>query len=133
MRAHTWTPGEDASLVHGYENGEPIESMHKRMRIGRSSIYRRLKDLGVPPREPRKKSPGYYVPIKIYEHTNPLVRQLFDKAREEYSNLVWLSARSGLTREAIGAWGKGSEPTVGNLQAVGNCVGLELVWQEIDT
>jgi hypothetical protein len=58
MRAHVWTPGEDESLVHGYENGEAIDSMHKRMRIGRSSIYRRLKDLGIPPREPRKKSPA---------------------------------------------------------------------------
>ena len=132
LRKREWTHLEDVSLVHGYRSGEDMVEMSKRLEIGRSSLYRRLTKLGIPAREPKKRSGPAYYSIKPYENADPLVKQLFAKARRDYATLTWLAQRSGLCRETIGGWGKGLSPIAANLQAVGNVIGLELVWQRTD-
>ena len=72
------------------------------------------------------------MPITVCQHAGPLVRALFDRAREERANLQQLSRMSGLTRETIGAWAHGREPIAANLEAVGNCQRLSLAWREDD-
>jgi len=130
--SHVWVDMEDRSLVHGYLNDEDMVSMSKRLKISRSSLYRRLSILGIPAREPRKGSQPRHYSIKSYEKANPLVQELFEKARQEYATLTWLATRSGICRETIGGWGKGATPLIANLEAVGNCLSLKLAWKEIE-
>ena len=128
MTPHQWTELEDRSLVHGYARGENMENMEERMGISRSSLYRRLNALGIPAREPLKKNEGAYVPIKPYPAAHPLVRRVFAKARSEQVSLQALANLCGLTRETLGAWGRGDSPVVRNLVTAGECLGMELRW-----
>ena len=130
MKKRQWTEAEDVSLVHGYLNGEPILFIEKRLHVSRSTLYRRLGELGIPAREPLKKS-EYTIRIKPYPKASPLVAEMFKRVRVEQISLTNLARRSGVVRETIGRWGQGWDPLVHNLEAVGNCVGLTLRWVNV--
>ena len=128
IQKRNWSHADDTALAEHYFKGVAIDTMIKQFQASRSSIYRRLRILGVPAREPKKKSAGYYVDILISPVAHPLVKTLFELAKVERMNTVYLAKNSGVCRETISHWARGSEPSIQNLRAVGSVVGVQLIW-----
>ena len=130
MKARVWTEHEDVGLATGYRNGVAIIELMRQLRCGRTGIYRRLKKLKIPVREPQKASGGYYKPIKISRSCEPIVRALFEEANRQWVTLQWMSEQSGICRETIGCWnGTGVIPLTANLAACGQVLGMRLDWR----
>ena len=66
------------------------------------------------------------------EGTHPLVRPLFKAMRERRVSIKELSVKSGVSRSAIQIWLSRGAPTVTNLEACLNVVGLQLQVAPLD-
>lgn len=131
MRRIEFTEEADRALVHAWLSQEPLEDVATRLKVGRSTLYRRAKDLGLEAREPRKGNPGPrrarpWVPVR----GSPLVRKLFRIMNREEVSLSEVAKAVGVTREAIGAWRTHSSPQLLNFEAALNYLGYELVIKE---
>lgn len=118
---------------HGYRSGEDIETLCARIKVSRSVLYRKLNEEGIEARAPiKRRHSGYHRQIKEYPNAHPLVRRLFKEARHQRVSVVRIARAVGVTREAITNWGNHSSPMLVNVIAVGNYLGMDLVWRVKD-
>lgn len=64
-------------------------------------------------------------------HIHPLVRQLAKRMHQERMCDIEAAERAGISKNVIKDWWFRATPRLDNLQAVGNVVGLTLVWKEL--
>lgn len=77
----------------------------------------------------RSPRPSYYT---VYPGAHPLVKLIFRKINEEQFTLLDLAARSGVDRNTIVSWKKNRNPSLANIEAVLNVIGLKLKVEQID-
>lgn len=116
---------------HGYTNGENIDELCARLRVSRTALFRKLRDEGVPAREPAKGTGLYYRKIKSYPKAHPIVQALFKEARYQQVGLSEIAEATGVARETIQNWGLRSSPMLVNVEAAGAFLGLKLVWRRV--
>lgn len=63
---------------------------------------------------------------------HPLVGVLFDTAQSRGISLKYVAVKAGLNKDAIYDWRNRTNPTVPNLEACLNVLGLELTIRERD-
>ena len=128
-KKHVFDDQSDRVLIAGYRSGEAIDKLRRRMKIGRSTLYRRLNELDEPAREPRKAS-FYFRTIPECSKAHPIVRALFAEARKQGATSLWLANQTGVCRETLAAWRSHTSPMLVNVVAVANCLGLDIVCVE---
>lgn len=72
-----------------------------------------------------------FVPRKMPEHVHPLVRRLFAEMNERQCSAYRLARRSGVGHTTIKNWHGHMAPSVPNLEAALNVLGLQLQIVEI--
>lgn len=67
--------------------------------------------------------------LKVPEKGNPLIIRIFQEMNDQKIGVDDLCARAGISYETLVSWRwNGKDPKVGNLEAVGNVLGLTLKW-----
>lgn len=135
MRKRIFTEGEDNSLLVGYRAGEKIDLIMARLKIGRGPLYRRLKELNEPPREPNKRAHSpHRTRLVVYSQAHPLVKEIFQLARDEWCCMRKLAELANVNPRTLHVWNRGEHDLkLKNLSAVGAVMGYELVWRSIET
>ena len=132
MRKREFTAGMDESLIAGYRSGELIDSIMRRLDIGRGPLYRRHKELGEPAREPNKASRRGGDVLRPYTQASRLVYEVLCAARDEWFGMPELARRAGMCPESIHIWNRGQGDVIlKNLEAVGQVVGKRLIWIDV--
>jgi len=73
-----------------------------------------------------------YQPKKTPGNVDPLVARLWQEMEARRLNLAPIAVKAGLAPNSVHAWRRNRLPTLQNLQAVGNAMGLKLVWETSD-
>lgn len=81
-------------------------------------------------RAPRFRDTRWRGRLAVPAHTHPLVRMLFLRMNTEMTTITEVAARAGLRRGTISDWRYNREPTVSNLDAALNVMGLRLCVKE---
>jgi hypothetical protein len=69
-------------------------------------------------------------PVSIPDSTHPLVRRLFVEMNAQQVGPIDMADRSGINKNTFKDWRTRTEPTIGNLDACLNVLGLELTVRE---
>ena len=64
--------------------------------------------------------------LKVPDRVHPLVKTLFREMNRQYIGILDMSERSGVNRNTINDWKRRSIPSIHNLEACFNVLGLTL-------
>lgn len=129
MRRIAFTEDMDLALTQAWELRESMDVVSKRMEIGRSSLYRRARELDLRHRTRYRPNNGirFYKQVNVPERAHPLVKRLFGIMIQELCSFRQLSEKTGICPETISAWGERSSPCMVNIEACYNALGYRLV------
>lgn len=122
----------DRALTFAWQAGHSMDAVARRLRMSRSTLYRRAGELGLQARQPEKRRKRYTCRPRIPKKAHPLVRRLFKILRKEELSVSWLAGEVGMSREAISYWCLHSSPSLVNIEACFNAVGYRLTAEKID-
>ena len=122
-----WSPEQDSDLRMLWTNKVTYPQMEKILGISKTSISRRVQFLKLERRIgfTGRKQPFRTIPIP--QHCHPLYRRLIMVMNEQKVSRRDLSKTSGISREAIGAWGLDTSPTLVSIEACFIALGRKLV------
>ena len=78
----------------------------------------------------RKAGLRLFRPLSIPEHAHPLVKRLFEEMNAQQIGSLDMAERSGMNKNTLKDWRTRVNPTVSNLEACFNVLGLELYVRE---
>jgi len=128
MKKFEWTEEKDRALISAWKAGESMDMIITRIGVRRSTLYNRVRELGLKPRvwNHNNRSRPVYIP-KMPHSAHPLTQVLYRLMRKHKTSIPDLAGKAGIAAETIRSWGNHNEPSLGNIIACFNAMGFELV------